>query len=89
MGSATFGFFSAGLSLVASSRGRALKTRVVAFISMSPAIMGVRGFGSGLVGFLATKLGICIGEIAYLLEGSDELGLTCRDIVIEGDVCFG
>ena len=57
----TFGVFSSGLRLVASSRGRASKTRGVAFISMVPAVMGVRGFGSGLVGFLATKLGILIG----------------------------
>ena len=61
MVSAAFGVFAGGLRLVASSRGRAFKTRVVAFISMSPAVMGVCGFGSRLFGCLATKLGILIG----------------------------
>ena len=66
MGSTAFGVFAGGLRLVTSSRGRAFKTRVVAFISMSPAVMGVCGFGSGLVGCLATKLIILIGELGYL-----------------------
>ena len=87
MGSAAFGVFSAGLRLMASSRGRAFKTRVVAFISVSPAVMGVRGFGSGLVGFLTKKLVILIGELGYLLEGCDELGLTGREIGSEVAVC--
>ena len=69
MGSAAFGVFYGGLSLVVSSRVRASKTRVVAFVSMIPVVMGVRGFGSGLVGCLVTKLGILIGELGYLLEG--------------------
>ena len=89
MGSAAFGVFSAGLRLVASSRGREFKTRVVTFISVSPAVMGVRGFGSGLVGFLATKIGILIGELGYLLKGCNELGLTGREIGSEGFVCCG
>ena len=69
MVSAAFGVFADGLRLVARSRGRAFKTRVVVFISVIPAVMGVCGFGIGLVGFLATKLGILIGELGYLLEG--------------------
>ena len=89
MVSAAFGIFAAGLRLVAISRGRTFKTRVVTFISMSPAVMGVRGFGSGMGGFLATKLGILIGVLGYLLEGCNELGLTGRDIGSEGDVCCG
>ena len=67
--SAAFGVFYAGLRLVVSSRVRAFKTRVVAFISMIPAVMIVLGFGSGTVGCLATKLRIVIGELGYLLEG--------------------
>ena len=87
MGSAASGVFAAELRLVTISRGRASKTRVVAFISMSPAVMGVCGFGSKLVGCLATKLRILIGELGYLLEGCDELGLTGREIGSEGAVC--
>ena len=56
---------------------------------MSPAVMVVLGFGSGLVGYLVTKTGILIGELGYLLEGCDELGLTGREIGSEGDVCCG
>ena len=89
MGSAASGVFAAELRLVAISRGRASKTRVVAFISMSPAVMGVCGFGSRLVGFLVTKLVILIGELGYLLEGCDELGFTGRELGSEGDVCCG
>ena len=89
MGSAAFGIFASGLRIVVSYRGRAFKTRVVAFISMSPAVMGVCGFGSRLVGFLVTKLVILIGELGYLLEGCDELGFTGRELGSEGDVCCG
>ena len=89
MDSYAFGVFAGGLRLVASSRGRAFKTRVVAFISTSLAVMGVHGFGSGLVGCVATKLGIMIGELGYLLERCDELGLTGRELGGEGDVCCG
>ena len=89
MGSAAFGVFADGLRIVSSSRGRAFKTWVVAFISVSPVVMGVHRFGSGLVGFLATKLGILIGELGYLLEGCDELGLIGREIGSEGAVCCG
>ena len=56
MGSSAFGVFADGLRLVASYRGRASTTRVVAFVSIRPAVMSVRGFGSRLVGFLTTKL---------------------------------
>ena len=69
LGSTAFGVFSTRIRLVASSGGRAYKTRVVAFIPMSPAVVVVLGFGSGLVGGLATKLGILIVELGYLLEG--------------------
>ena len=87
MDSSVFGVFAGGLRLVSSSRGRAFKTRVVAFISTSLAVMGVHGFGSGLVGCVATKLGIMIGELGYLLERCDELGLTGLEIGSEGAVC--
>ena len=63
MGISAFGVSSGGLSLVSGSRGRASMTRVVAFVSMRPVVMSVRGFGSGLVGCLATKLGILIVEL--------------------------
>ena len=89
MGSDSFSVFAAGLRLVVSSIVRTFKTRGVTFIFMSPAVMGVCGFGSGLVGFLATNLGIWIGELGYLLEGCDELGLTGRELGIEGAVCCG
>ena len=89
MGSAVFGVFAAGLRLVAISRGRAYKTRVVAFIYTSPSVMSVRAFGRRLVGCLAMKLGILIGELGYLLEGSAELGLKGRELSIEGAVCCG
>ena len=62
--SAAFGVSAGGLRLVASSRGRASKNEVVAFVFMIPAVMSVRGFGSGiefgLVGCLATKFGILV-----------------------------
>ena len=51
--------------------------------------MGVRGFGSGLVVCLATKLRILIGELGYLLEVCDELGLTICELGREGAVCCG
>ena len=85
--SSAFGVFAGGLKLVARSRGRANMTRVVTFVSMRPAVMSVHGFGSGLVGCLATKLRILIGELGYLLEGCDELGLTGREIGSEVAVC--
>ena len=93
MGSSAFGVFADGLRLVASYRGRASTTRVVAFVSIRPAVISVRGFASGIefwmVGCLATKIGILIGELGYLLEGCDELGLTGREIGSEGAVCCG
>ena len=89
LGGAAFGVSAGGLRLVTSSRGRASMNRVVAFVYMRPAVMSVRGFGSGLVGSLATKLGIMIGELGYLLDGCDELGLTGRELGSEGDVCCG
>ena len=67
MGSAAFDAFAAGIRIVASSRGRASITGVVAFIPMNPAVVVVLGFGSGLVGGLETKLGILIGDLGYLL----------------------
>ena len=67
MGSAAFGVFSGGLRLVTIPRGRTSMTSVVAFLSMCPEVMFVQGFGRGLVGCLATKLGILIGELGYLL----------------------
>ena len=78
MGSVAFGVFAGGLRIVARSRGRVSMTRVVAFVSIHPAVMSVCGFGSGMVGFLATKLGILIRELGYLLEGFNELFLTGR-----------
>ena len=51
--------------------------------------MVVLGFGSGLVGYLVTKIGILIGELGYLLEGYNELGLKGREIGSEGAVCCG
>ena len=69
MVSSAFGVFAAGLRLVASSRGRASKTRMVALIPMNPEVVVVLGFGGGLVGGLATKLGILIGDLGYLMEG--------------------
>ena len=57
------------MRLVASSRGGASKTRVVAFIPMIPEVVVVLGFRSGMVGGFSTKLGILIGELGYLLEG--------------------
>ena len=89
MGSAAVGVFDGGLRLVVSSRCRASKNRVVAFICMSPAVMGVCRFVSGLVGCLATKLGILIGDLGYLLEGCNELGLTGRELGSEDAVCCG
>ena len=73
LGSATFGFFACGLRLMASSRGRASVTRVVAFVSMPPALMSVCEFGSGLVGCLATKLRILVGYIGYIWRDSTSL----------------
>ena len=68
-------------------------TRVVAFVSMRPVLIYVRGFASGIefgmVGCLATKIGILIGELGYLLEGCAEIGLTSREIFSEGAVCCG
>ena len=64
-------------------------TRLVAFLFMCPAVMSVRGFGSGLVGCLATKLGILIGELGYLLEVCDEIGLIRRELSSEGAFCCG
>ena len=89
LGSAAFGFFSGGLSLVASSRGRASMTRVVAFVSMHPAVMSVCGFGSGLVGCLTRKLGVLIVKLCYILEGCNEVGLTGLEIGSEDGVCCG
>ena len=60
MVSAAFGVFASGLRLVDSSRGRESITRVVAFVSMRPAIMSVLNLGINLVGCLATNLGILI-----------------------------
>ena len=52
-------------------------------------MMGVCGFESAMVGFLATKLGIFIGELGYLLEGCDDIGLTGRELSNEGAICCG
>ena len=91
LGSAAFGVSAGGLRILASSRDRTSKTRVVEFVSMIPAVTSVRGFGSGiefgLVGCLAKKLGILIGELGYLLEDCDELGVTGREPGSEGAVC--
>ena len=69
MGSAAFGVFAGGISILVRSRGRAGMNRVVAFVSMRPEVMYFCGFGSGLVGCLVTKLVILIGDLGYLLEG--------------------
>ena len=61
-------------------------TRVVAFVSMPPAVMSVCGFGNGLVGCLETKLRIIIVELGYLLEGCEKLGLIGCELGSEGDV---
>ena len=44
LGSVTFCVSAGGLRLLESSRSMASMTRVVAFLSMHPAVMCVRGF---------------------------------------------
>ena len=89
MVSSDFGVFAGGLRFVARTRARASMNRVVVFVSMRPAVMFVCGFGRGLVGCLAKKLGILIEELVCLLEGCDELVVTGLEIVSEGGVCCG
>ena len=72
---------------MASPRGRASLTRVVACLSMRPALMFLCGFERGMVGCLATKLGIIIGDLGYLLEVCVDLGVTGRELGSEDAVC--
>ena len=79
---------------MATCRGRAPESRVVAFETMRPTIVRVGGFDGGTktrlgISLVATELGVLGGELGDILQSYNKLGLTGRELGSEGAVGGG